>query len=803
MASGSGIAGGSPRSSYSDEIHENVVRIIAESLPRPDPTSINFLPVSAVEALEDREDDLTFRPTILQPQNLILLTLLYVGVGASIIVLWELSGVDRQYQISSENVHMIARYFPSIVGTATVLLFRHTVREFLRMKPYIAMADQEHLNEEGATAKRSVSGSFFPWQDVFRTPESPTSYVALVGQIVASFIVSFKVALFATPQNTGTWTLTVRTIPARVLIGGYALMAFCNIVILFGLTRWDRYGSSAWSRFRPRQKSTGLKWDPVSLADFVSLFAGVNALKCFEPLELDHERASQGAMDEQTRFRLGYWRKYCQDGPVVYGIGTVGGHHVAANDAQQRQSGPERTREATMHSKGCRCKKISEHRATCPYYPYHHTPGLARWVLAVSILLAWVTLTGAIFALQRGWPFKGFGLPYDLGITQLKLDDDDNLLVYALIFRSVPTYLAGLYVSWIIPAIDLNMRFMQPFVRMFGADPPGAADKTILSAYITASPLQVPLSAYDNGDYKVSFFSTLNTLSPLFPIFIGGLLTLSKSPTNSELVCFTFSLSAYMGVMTCLIIFSLSLPLAWPVIHRLLPRQFHSMADIMAMVHQAHLTADPDLDITWRSEQQFPEAKDISRHVITPSKRHLEARLLLRRDRYHFGIYLGLDGQYHLGFDIAKQVNVHTGRSEDTEDVRFVKPEGSRWEKYSSRGRTFTKLQNEAASKKNKTLRIEEGRTSEILTPFFTRQRQKVDRTDGRYEMPELAHTSSAPANLAGSSSPGKNGNINAMATGSAMGQADDYQMSGGIGEPREPRRRTTVDSNVGMQHHS
>ncbi|KAK4949892.1 hypothetical protein LTR10_011734 [Elasticomyces elasticus] len=296
------------------------------------------------------------------------------------------------------------------------------------------------------------------------------------------------------------------------------------------------------------------------------------------------------------------------------------------------------------------------------------------------------------------------------------------------------------------------MRFMQPFVRMFGADPPGAADKTILSAYITASPLQVPLSAYDNGDYKVSFFSTLNTLSPLFPIFIGGLLTLSKSPTNSEL---------------------------------------------------AHLTADPDLDITWRSEQQFPEAKDISRHVITPSKRHLEARLLLRRDRYHFGIYLGLDGQYHLGFDIAKQVNVHTGRSEDTEDVRFVKPEGSRWEKYSSRGRTFTKLQNEAASKKNKTLRIEEGRTSEILTPFFTRQRQKVDRTDGRYEMPELAHTSSAPANLAGSSSPGKNGNINAMATGSAMGQADDYQMSGGIGEPREPRRRTTVDSNVGMQHHS
>ena len=78
------------------------------------------------DALADKKDDLTFRPTILQPLNLTFLTLLYVGVGSSIIVIWELSGPDRQYEISSENVHMIARYFPSIVGTATVLLFRHT-----------------------------------------------------------------------------------------------------------------------------------------------------------------------------------------------------------------------------------------------------------------------------------------------------------------------------------------------------------------------------------------------------------------------------------------------------------------------------------------------------------------------------------------------------------------------------------------------------------------------------------------------------------------------------------------------------
>jgi hypothetical protein len=41
------------------------------------------------------------------------------------IMLWR-AGTSQQFYISSENVHMIARYFPSIVGTATVLLFQQT-----------------------------------------------------------------------------------------------------------------------------------------------------------------------------------------------------------------------------------------------------------------------------------------------------------------------------------------------------------------------------------------------------------------------------------------------------------------------------------------------------------------------------------------------------------------------------------------------------------------------------------------------------------------------------------------------------
>jgi hypothetical protein len=180
------------------------------------------------------------------------------------------------------------------------------------MRPYIAMADQNGVLTPGAVPWRSVSGGFFPWQDVFVTP-GLTSWLSLFCQFIASFIVSLKVALLATtlhpktPEKDANWTLTMRTYPALALIGGYILMATYTAFIGLQL----------------KGKSTGLKWDPVSIADFISLFAKCNALKYFEPLELQHETKAKQAMSMDQRFRLGYWEKRSEDSSeTVYGIGV-------------------------------------------------------------------------------------------------------------------------------------------------------------------------------------------------------------------------------------------------------------------------------------------------------------------------------------------------------------------------------------------------------------------------------------------------------------------------------------------------
>ena len=222
----------------------------------------------------------------------------------------------------------------------------------------------------------------------------------------------------------------------------------------------------------------------------------------------------------------------------------------------------------------------------------------------------------------------------------------------------------------------MNMRFMEPFVGMF--QHAATASQTILLSYLTASPLQVPLTAYDQGHYKVSWFSALGTISPPFPIFVGGLFTITG---NRDTVFFQFSTSAFICVLAFLLIYCVSLPVAWPQMHRLLPKYFYSLADPMAMCHQSRfLTSD---------------ILDISKPQVT--REHMVSRLFLREDKYLFGIYLGRDGKEHLGFDVAETGNVLSTKAKKSRPgmVRWVEPTGTHVHKFywfnSRRGRKYLK----------------------------------------------------------------------------------------------------------------
>jgi hypothetical protein len=248
-------------------------------------------------------DDLKYWPTILQWKAIISLVLLYAVTATAIgLLMWKsIQDPNHNFRLSS--------------GTVTVIFFRQTVREALRMVPFVSMADQKGVGTTGSEPWKGVGGAWFPWQSFTTTPKSSISFFSLVCQFVASFIVSLKVALFASTEhidsktNEQYWILTVRLYPAAVLIVGYIIMIVYTLYV----------------PWRFRGQSTGLKWDPVSIADYAALFAHCNALQYFAPLELRHDLRPKHVMVPNRYFRLGYWTRVRDNPPdrdVVYGIGV-------------------------------------------------------------------------------------------------------------------------------------------------------------------------------------------------------------------------------------------------------------------------------------------------------------------------------------------------------------------------------------------------------------------------------------------------------------------------------------------------
>ena len=280
------------------------------------PTRDRLNPYPVFTAIHDFDEKrfakLDFWPPILKWYSTLFLVFLYLGTAGGIAALWLAAGTNGKYHLSSENVRMVSRYFPSGLGTLNVLLFRHLVREFIRMKPFVAMADQPGEPSPGEKPKKSVSGAFFPWQD-FSVTRGLTSTISLLCQFMVGFIVSLKVALLASgpAQNGGTgWTLTLRLWPALFLIFGHITMAMYVL----------------WVAYLNHGKSTGLRWDPVTIADYCSLFAQCNVAEYFSALELLHNRTAKHVLSTNHSFRLGYWRKKSAPGTsesIVYGIGIT------------------------------------------------------------------------------------------------------------------------------------------------------------------------------------------------------------------------------------------------------------------------------------------------------------------------------------------------------------------------------------------------------------------------------------------------------------------------------------------------
>ena len=350
-----------------------------------------------------------------------------------------------------------------------------------------------------------------------------------------------------------------------------------------------------------------------------------------------------------------------------------------AVDPQRRNN--ECQRENNKHATFCSCN--NEQR--CTIYPWTKNSVFAPWtiyawgvLLSASVVIC--VYTAASNRVQKGFTihntwWKPFQLsnstsnnssstttlsqmndtspPGDLllHLATLNFSPANDLVLYVFVFRSILVIFASYFtVAW-FSTVDQSTRFSQPFANMYKEKEEGAtATESILLDYLWGLPGLVTYDAFSNSHYKVAWFSILDLASPIFPILVGGIFTITNT---GELIVFTIVPVAFYFVLAYLAVYLVTMFFVFPGRGRRLLRFHFSIADYASLFYASHLLNDTDL------EHPEKDTLDISGKNVT--SRHLYSRIFLEEKKYKMGFYVGIDKQWHWGLERA-----------DLGDVEFV-----------------------------------------------------------------------------------------------------------------------------------
>lgn len=330
-----------------------------------------------------------------------------------------------------------------------------------------------------------------------------------------------------------------------------------------------------------------------------------------------------------------------------------------------------------------------EHRPFCGHISYRINDPWSRAPFPPWTIFFWYsfvigTLGLFIYTIASGIVHKGFNIPthnprfnssipgqFTYNVTSSGGDiiianfDPGNGILWALFcFRTILVILASyMAITW-FGAVDESIRFIQPFKNMHNKAV--KAEDSILLNYLWGMPGLTSITALLNKHWKVAWFSFISFFSPTFPILVGGIFEITNT---GKRIYFTITPATFYLVFVYLIIYAISIPLAWPGKDRRLMRYHKSIGDYTSLFYASYLIYDPDSSL------------DISAPNIT--QRHLESKVFLEEKSYAIGFYRGVDAKCHFGLDVA---TLDIGVGEEVQHV-FFKQDGQE-EKGKKRKRT-------------------------------------------------------------------------------------------------------------------
>lgn len=563
---------------------------------------------------------LDYLPRALRVTSLIalLVTCLLMAVAIGFSNVWS-SRHDGlwQYDDVGTRRYFVFQYLPQLLAMFILLWLFAVQNALYRIIPFLMM----HSERPTFTSHILHSAALFPSNYII-----PDLWCFRHGERTLGLCLNiFRLCIFTVPlhsclyqtrysemEGEGIWTwIAVEPV-------GWTLLVLHLLLVL----------ALALLMLKLRRNPSGLRWDPRSLADILSLFQRSNVLSDFYGSEA---RAGDTVMTLPKKYTLRYWIAGRRSSEIFHGVeesqvALHGFRHNSNEKAANSHFDLESQRLLKASTLDSLQKDIHSARIRYRWLPWFLKDSfVVAWVvIAIVLMLAFLIISFVNHATRHGFVPK---------LTTRKTAQGFSPADF--LYSFVPCLIGMmLFLAW--QPIDMYFRALEPFANL--SSPRGSsAEDSLLLDYTACLPIEVSVKAALAGHYKVAWISFVSLLSASLPVLSGGVFTAQYFVSTQE-VRVAASMPGYYALVVFVVTYSLSVLIIWPRRKRRLPHDVRTLGQVLSFVYESWLLNDAAF---WQPR----------------SKTDLVTRLLgsLTGDkgssRYAFGVYMGRDGREHLGID--------------------------------------------------------------------------------------------------------------------------------------------------------
>lgn len=555
-----------------------------------------------------RYPDLTFVPTMLRPTSTIMLSCLCLLMIAALIFCAVYSSYNHGLVAWSGGIYgglyFLFSFLPQILAACIFIYVQGVMSAMTRIMPYTLMA-----MDDAESRTNALFIDIWPRSMLWPTWEGPMVInIAHSFFWLSVFTIPLQGCLFSVVQVDGVWRWTTVQGIAWTLVGVYFLVLMATLLVGLFFCR----------------RTTGLMWDPRSLADIIALLPRSNCLRDYPGTDIMRNKYDIRHKLNLRSDRLGYWRTPNATQGIFYCIGEEG----ASTRQYTLASGK-------LHEKPVNFDDASDIEKAAELYNSNTRFRYIPWFLTDTFVIFWSVaaffLLLALFivsflpstAIRNGFaPLVGV-LPNSAGFSAANF-----------LYSFIPS-LIGMFLYLFFQPLDMAIRKLQPWAEL-GALDGAVAEQSLLLDYPALLPIHCTLQAISNAHYRVAILSLLSFLFILLPILAGGLFFQLTTPADT--VRMIPNLPSFYIILVLLILYLFGLLLLIFNRHSMqLPHGVDCLAEILSFVYASQILDDAAF--------RAPKSKA---DLVT---RLMATKVRGERNRFAFGVFRGRNGGECLGIE--------------------------------------------------------------------------------------------------------------------------------------------------------